>query len=124
MMRALIKTTALVWAVFLSGLMLAGCSAVTDPGPGAQGPVNAILPVSIGDRAFVQPHTMALALTSGGMSPQQAIGYGPHIMELIIDHGGAEVYVAGQLSYIVSVFGDSLYVSSLEHGLSVFENDA
>lgn len=109
-----------VIALLVSCVVVA-CSSVTtdtDDTP----PVDAVMPLAIGDRAFVHPGTMARGLTNGGMSPQNALRFGPHIMEMIADHGGAELYITGELSYVISVFGDSLYVTSLEHGLTVVKN--
>ena len=105
----------------LIALFLIGCSSITTDQNDTP-PVDAVMPLAIGDRAFVHPGTMARGLTNGGLSPQHALRCGPHIMDMIGDHCGAELYLTGELSYVISVFGDSLYVTSLEHGLTVEKN--
>ena len=107
--------------VLLAGFFAVACSSITTDSNDTQ-QVDAVMPLAIGDRAFVHPGTMARGLTNGGMSPQNALRFGPHIMDMIADHGGAELYITGELAYVISVFGDSLYVTSLEHGLTVVKN--
>lgn len=102
-------------------MVLPSCSATTAYDDVVPTP-DMVTPQPIGERVFVAPKTMVSALMQAGLSSAEIMKYGPHAMELISDHGGAELYIDGELQYVLSVFSGKLYVSSLQRGLVVVEN--
>lgn len=114
--------TAPVGLALLLSLMMNGCSATHQQAIDTLAGRDAVLPVKFGNRAFVRPDAMAKGLIEAGLDTAEAMKYGPHMMEMIATEGGAELYLGGRLSYAMAVFGDDLFITSMDQGLTLVRN--
>ena len=83
---------------------------------------DAVLPINVGERAFVRPESMAQGLLKAGLTTEQALKFGPFLMEFIAAEGGAELHLSGQLKYAFAVFDDDLFITSTDKGFTLVRN--
>ena len=108
----------------VASVLIAGCTPVAELEANQIGDRDAVMPVSLGERAFVRPDAMARGLIQAGLSSEHALQFGPYLMEMIASEGGAELYISGRLIFALAVFNDDLYITSMERGLTVVREAA
>ena len=120
----MVKAITVTAVACTASVLISGCTPVAELEANQIGDRDAVMPVSLGDRAFVRPEAMAKGLIEAGLSSEHALQFGPHLMEMIATEGGAELYISGRLIYALAVFNDDLYITSMERGLTVVRDAA
>jgi len=120
----MVKAITVTAVACAASVLISGCTPVAELEANQIGDRDAVMPVSLGDRAFVRPEAMAKGLIEAGLSSEHALQFGPHLMEMIATEGGAELYISGRLIYALAVFNDDLYITSMERGLTVVRDAA
>ena len=75
-----------------------------------------VIPVSVGEQAFVPAFDLAQAMLRAGFSREEVLKLGPSIHSALATSGGAQVRQNKQVSAIFAVYEDRLYVTSLARG--------
>ncbi|MBL6773105.1 MAG: hypothetical protein ISQ28_07925 [Alphaproteobacteria bacterium] len=118
------KAFALAAVACVASVLVSGCTTVTDLEANQIGDRDAVMPISLGERAFVRPEAMAKGLIQAGLSSEYVLQFGPYLMEMIAAEGGAELYISGRLIFALAVFDDDLFITSMERGLTVVRDAA
>ena len=118
------KAFALAAVACVASVLMSGCTQVAELEANQIGNRDAVMPVSLGERAFVRPEAMAKGLIEAGLSSEHALQFGPYLMEMIASEGGAELYISGRLIFALAVFDNDLYITSMERGLTVVREAA
>ena len=108
-----IKVAAALAALAI-GLPLGGCSATMDRS--VMLATEPVVPISVGEQAFVSAFDLAQAMLRAGFSKQEVLRLGPSIHSALATSGGAQVRQNKQVSAMFAVYGDRLYVTSLARG--------
>jgi hypothetical protein len=75
-----------------------------------------VVPISVGEQAFVSAFDLAQAMLRAGFSKQEVLRLGPSIHSALATSGGAQIRQNKQVSAMFAVYGDRLYVTSLARG--------
>lgn len=108
-----VRVAAAVAAITL-GVAVGGCSATMDRS--VMLATEPVVPISVGEQAFVSAFDLAQAMLRAGFSKQEVLRLGPSIHSALATSGGAQVRQNKQVSAMFAVYGDRLYVTSLARG--------
>ena len=108
-----VRVAAAVAAITL-GVAVGGCSATMDRS--VMLATEPVVPISVGEQAFVSAFDLAQAMLRAGFSKQEVLKLGPSIHSALATSGGAQVRQNKQVSAMFAVYGDRLYVTSLARG--------
>ena len=108
-----VRVAAAVAAITL-GVAVGGCSATMDRS--VMLATEPVVPISVGEQAFVSAFDLAQAMLRAGFSKQEVLRLGPSIHSALATSGGAQIRQNKQVSAMFAVYGDRLYVTSLARG--------
>lgn len=103
-----------VAASFIGGVALSACTANMDRS--IQLSTDPVVPVSVGEQAFVGAYDIAQAMLRAGFTRGEVLQLGPAVHSALATSGGAQIRQNRQVSAIMAVYGDRLYVTSLARG--------